>query len=328
MKLNVLIPAAGEGQRLRPHTIGKPKVMLEVAGKPIIAHIIESIIKLNPEKVCVVVPPGDKTINRYLELNYDLPFETVVQEEPKGLGHALLCAEGVVKEGPVLILLGDTIVELDFTTLFNSGPAIGVKVVDDPRRFGVVLLENGMIKNVVEKPSTPISNLAIVGVYYFPAAEPLYRALNRLVIENRLVGREYLFTDALQILVDEGMEIRTVDVSVWLDCGTPEALLETNRVLLNRQVNCPQITGSVVIPPVLIADDAVVENSVIGPYVSVSSRAVVQESVISDSLVYQGAEVRRSVLWRSIIGEKARVEGVSKPVNVGPEAEINRSDRC
>ncbi len=326
MKLSIVIPAAGEGQRLRPHTRFKPKVMLEVAGKPIIAHIIERIMPLEPEKVCVIIPPQDKTISSYLKLNYNLPLEFIVQDEPKGLGHAVLCAERVVKDGPVLILLGDTIVDLDFSALFKAGSVIGVKMVADPRRFGVVVLQNGLIKKVVEKPSVPISNLAIVGVYYFPEAGPLYRALNRLVIENRLVGREYLFTDALQILIDEGMEIRTVDVEVWLDCGTPQALLETNRILLDRQVNCRPIPGSVIVPPVFVADDAVIESSVIGPYVNISSGAVVKESVISDSLICQGAGVRRSVLWWSIIGERAEVEGVAEPVNVGPETKLVRGN--
>ncbi|MEO0068367.1 MAG: sugar phosphate nucleotidyltransferase [candidate division WOR-3 bacterium] len=326
MSLCVVIPAAGEGQRLRPHTLARPKVMLEVAGKPIIGHILDRVSELNPDKVCVIIPPRDRTIKNYLTGNYPLPLEFVVQNEPKGLGHAVLCAQEAVADLPVLILLGDTIADCDLKQFLKNKSIIAVKEVSDPRRFGVVLLENGVIKRVIEKPKEPVSNLAIVGVYYFQESKVLYRALNRLVLENRIVNNEYQFTDALQILADGGIEIRTMAIDVWLDCGTPEAILETNRVLLrmtedrglNTGASVPSLQRSVLIPPVHIADDAVIERSVVGPFVSVSSGARIFESVIRDALIYQGAQIECSFLEHSIVGENAQVKGRAGQVNVGP----------
>jgi glucose-1-phosphate thymidylyltransferase len=339
LSLVVVIPAAGEGKRLKPHTQIKPKVMLEVAGKPIIGHIVDRIAQLNPDKVCVVVPPNDTTISDYIKANYNLCLQFIVQKKPMGLGHAILCAEEAVGNEPVLILLGDTIVDFDSSALLKEESVIGVKNVSDPRRFGVVLLKDGVIKKVIEKPSEPVSNLAIVGVYYFKNSFALYQALNRLIEENRIVGKEYQFTDALQILADQGVGIRTVDIDVWLDCGTPQALLETNRLLLARKDKQPlsdsgskfclqqvveRTKDSVIIPPVFIADDALIERSVIGPFVSVSARANVVESVIQDALIFQGAVVHRSVLNSSIVGEGAEVKGVSESVNLGPNSRMEK----
>ncbi|MGQ9708566.1 MAG: sugar phosphate nucleotidyltransferase, partial [bacterium] len=250
------------------------------------------------------------------------PLQFVIQQEPMGLGHAILCAESVVEGLPVLILLGDTIVDFDFFAMLKADSVIGVKAVADPRRFGVVILKDGVIQRIVEKPVNPISNLAIVGVYYFKNSVALYRALNQLVNENRHVGKEYQFTDAMQILVDQGVEIRTIDIDVWLDCGTPQALLETNRILLDRQGNCRTFTDSIIVPPVFIADDAVIEHSVIGPYVSLSSKAKVVESIIWNALVYQGAHIHRSILVNSIIGEGSSVKCVCEPVNLGPNSSM------
>ncbi|MGC8797642.1 MAG: sugar phosphate nucleotidyltransferase [candidate division WOR-3 bacterium] len=324
MSLCVVVPAAGEGQRLRPHTLVKPKVMLEVAGKPIIGHIVDRVMTLNPERVCVVVPPADQTIRSYLLANYRLGFEFVVQPEPKGLGHAVWCARDQIGDVPVLILLGDTIVDFDFSRLFAAENAIGVKEVADPSRFGVVLVQNGVISKVIEKPKQPVSRLAIVGVYYFSNPGRLFQALDRLVEERRLVGNEYQFTDALQLLADEGTEIRTVEVDVWLDCGTPAALLESNRWLLKSVAVEQKFPGSRLIPPVHIARDAQIERSAIGPYVSVSAGVKITDSVISDSIIYQRAKVERSVLSGSIIGEDTEVSGVQGPVNLGPGRKLFR----
>jgi len=323
LSLLIMIPAAGEGQRLRPHTLNKPKVMLEVAGKPIISHIIDRVSKLKPDRIGVIVPPADEMIRSYLKANYRLKFDFVVQSEPLGLGHALWCARELVGDMPLLITLGDTIVDFDFSRVQMAENVIGVKEVADPRRFGVVILKNGIIKKVIEKPREPVSRLAIVGVYYFRAAGKLYQALDRLVKENRRVGREYQFTDALQLLADQGEEIRTIDIDTWLDCGTPEALLETNRVLLPASENSPEFPGSRVVTPVSVADDAIIERSQIGPYVSVAAGARITDSVIKDSIIYQGAKVERSNLTGSIIGENAEVSGVKGSVNIGPGTKLS-----
>jgi glucose-1-phosphate thymidylyltransferase len=272
----------------------------------------------------VVIPPADDSIRSYLLANYRLPFQFVVQPEPKGLGHAVWCVREQTGDMPLLILLGDTIADFDFSRLPAEKNVIGVKEVADPSRFGVVILENGIIKKVIEKPKEPVSRLAIVGVYYFETPVLLYQALNRLVEERRLVGREYQFTDALQLLADEGVEIRTVEIDVWLDCGTPVALLETNRLLLKSATIELKLPGSRVIPPVHIGEDVLIERSEIGPYVSVSAGARITDSVISDSIIYQGAKVERSVLQGAIVGENAEVIGVQGPLNLGPGMKLVR----
>ncbi len=323
MKLGVIVPAAGEGQRLRPHTLRRPKVMLEVGGKPIIGHIFESLMELQPERVCVVVPPHDHTIENYLRSNFALDIRFAIQPEPLGLADAVLKARSEVDDLPLLIILGDTIVETDFNQLVTGDCVIGVKEVSDPRRFGVVILENGLVRKVIEKPQTPISNLAIVGVYYFADAHALFEAVDLLVREGKKVKGEFQFTDALQFLADNGLAIKTLHIEHWLDCGTPEALIATNRFLLEKTggsnpQGCGQVLASFVIPPVWVARDAVVERSVIGPFVSVSAGARIIDSVVNNALIYEGAMVDHAVICSGIVGEQAQVRGQASLINVGP----------
>ncbi len=323
MKLAVIVPAAGEGQRLRPHTLRRPKVMLEVAGKPIIGHIFDRLRDMGPQEVCVVVPPNDRTIENYLQENYPFEIKFVVQAEPRGLADAVWQARKEVVGMPVLIILGDTILDADLRTLLCGESAIGVKAVADPRRFGVVLLEDGVVSRVIEKPQDPVSNLAIVGAYFFADSGRMFNALERVIKSGRMIKGEYQFTDALQMLADEGAKIKPVEIERWLDCGTPEALLETNRLLLEKTggsnpQGCGQILASFVIPPVWVAPDAIVERSVIGPFVSVSAGSRITEAVVSDALIYRGAAVERAVVFHGIVGEDAVVSNKVGMINVGP----------
>ncbi len=327
MSLTVVVPAAGEGQRLRPHTLIKPKVMLEVAGKPIIGHIIERLIALKPELICVVVPPEDKTIENYLQSNFSLPFKFVVQPVPKGLADAVLVAEDAVGDRPVLIILGDTILDFDLNTFTKEKNVIGVKEVTNPQRFGVVKLQNGLVHQVIEKPTEPVSNLAIVGIYFFSQPKPLYTALHQVIREGRMVKNEYQFTDALQILADGGINIKALPITNWYDCGTPEALLETNRVLLNQHQQEPLVVsnrGSIIIPPVSIAPDAVVEKSIIGPFVSLSAGVRIVNSIVVDALVYQNAVLKDTIVARGIVGESAQISGMKELLNIGPGEKIGQ----
>ncbi|MCL6466576.1 MAG: NTP transferase domain-containing protein [candidate division WOR-3 bacterium] len=323
MKLAVIVPAAGEGQRLRPHTLRRPKVMLEVGGKPIIGHIFDRLMELHPERVCVVVPPHDQTIANYLRSNFSRDIRFVVQPQPRGLADAVLQARQEIEDMPVLIILGDTIVDTDFNRLINGDCIIGVKEVSDPRRFGVVLLENGLVKKVIEKPQEPVSNLAIVGVYFFADGRRMFEAVELLVRAGKMVKGEFQFTDALQSLADSGLAIKPLIIDNWLDCGTPAALLDTNRFLLektggNNPHGCGQVQATFIIPPVWIAPDAFIERSVIGPFVSVSARARITGSVVSDALIYQGAVVEQAVVCSGIVGEEAQIQGKTGLINIGP----------
>jgi glucose-1-phosphate thymidylyltransferase len=253
---------------------------------------------------------------------YQLKLRFVVQEEPKGLGHAVAQARDCVQDQPVLVLLGDTIVDMDLTQIVGAESVLAVRVVENPRRFGVVETKDGFVSHVVEKPIQPKSNLAIVGVYYFEQGRPLFAALDELIRRDRRTRGEYQLTDALQLMVQNGMRIRPFTVEHWLDCGTPEALLETNRYLLQKHHHALERPGVVLIPPVYVEDSAIVEHSVIGPNASIGAQAQIRNSVIRDSIVNQGAEVEQAVLEHSILGCTAKYHGRALHLNLGDSSEM------
>jgi len=224
-----------------------------------------------------------------------------------------------------MIILGDTIFDANVKQAsIQNCSAIGVKSVDDPRRFGVVEIDkNGTIKSFVEKPEIPISNLAIVGIYYIQNPGLLKECLNYLIDNNIKTREEYQLTDALQMMLEKGEKFKTFPVEGWYDCGKPETLLSTNRYLLERASTATEFKDAVIIPPVFIAKDADVSRSVIGPYATVASGAVVQDSVIRDSIISDGAHVGTSLLNGSIIGNNAVVKGHFYKLNVGNSSEIN-----
>jgi glucose-1-phosphate thymidylyltransferase len=319
--LRVIIPAAGGGTRLRPHTHTTPKVLLHVAGKPILGHIIDLITPVNPAEVVVVVGSQGERIEQYLRGAYSLNFRFVVQDEPKGLGHAVMQARTAAGQ-PTLILLGDTILDLDLTRLEWDNSLIGVRSVENPRRFGVVELKDGIVTKFVEKPIQPRSNLAIVGVYYFPDSAPLFGALDELVRRDKRTRGEYQLTDALQLMVQQGQQLRTFNVENWLDCGTPDALLATNSYLLRTRHHAQERAGVVLVPPVHIEDSAVIENSIIGPNVSIGARAEIRRAIIRDSIVNQDAQVEDAILEHSILGEAAKLRDQALHLNLGDSSEF------
>ena len=317
-----IIPAAGEGRRLRPHTHVRPKVMLEVAGKPIIGHIVDRVIKAGPEEVCVVVGYKADKVRSYLTANFDCRFSFVEQDDPKGLGDAVYRTRGCCDGSPVLVMLGDTIVDMDVADMVGGGDIIGVREVDDPRRFGVAELDGDFVTRLVEKPEEPRSNLALVGVYHITDSGLLFRSLERLVSENRRTRGEYQLTDALQMMVETGTSLRTYAVENWLDCGTPDALLDTNRYMLGHNGYSRPREGAVLVPPVYVHDSAEIVNSVVGPHVSVGENAKIRCSVISDSIVNRDAAVDHALLRRSILGEGCVVEEGPRSLNVGDLSEF------
>jgi glucose-1-phosphate thymidylyltransferase len=320
--LRVIIPAAGGGTRLRPHTHTTPKVLLRVAGKPIIGHIMDLLIPINPAEVIVVVGTQGDRIEQYLRSAYSLKMQFVVQDEPKGLGHAVMQAKATAVGQPTLVLLGDTILDLDLTGLDWDANLIGVRTVENPRRFGVVELKDGIVTRFVEKPIQPRSNLAIVGVYYFPDSQPLFAALDELVSRDKRTRGEYQLTDALQLMVQHGQQLRTFNVEHWLDCGTPDALLATNSYLLQTRHHAQDRGGVVLVPPVHIEDSATIENSIIGPNVSIGARAEIRRAIIRDSIVNQDAQVEDAILEHSILGEAAKLRDQALHLNLGDSSEF------
>lgn len=322
-EFTAVVPVAGTGTRLRPHTHTYPKVLLTVGDKPIIGHILDDLEKAGIRKVCMVVGYLGEKIREYVAKHYrHLEVSYVEQAEPKGLGHAIWLTRRAVT-GPVVVLLGDTILDADLSKFLNSREdCIAVKEVADPRRFGVVETKGGYISAMVEKPEKPKTNLAIVGIYSFRNSSLLYGSLERLVESGRTTKGEIQFTDALAALVKAGHRIRPVAIDGWYDCGKPETLLETNRHILDRKKFSPRAKNSLVIPPVYIAPTAKVENSIVGPYASIGDGVRVDSSIISDSIVNEGASILNMNLSGSLVGPSATVVGRKDQLNVGENSEI------
>jgi glucose-1-phosphate thymidylyltransferase len=324
--MKIIIPAAGVGTRLRPHTFTVPKALIPVAGKPMITHIIDLVAELKPTEIAVVVGfLGDQLVE-YLQSHFSLPFRFYHQAEMKGLGHAVWQVMKEGADGETLIVLGDTILDVDYASVVDGGESvIGVKEVDDPRRYGVVELDGKYAKKLVEKPEKPASNLAIVGLYYFPRAEGLHGALKSLIEKKIQTKGEFQLTDALQILIDKGEPMRTFPVEEWYDCGKPETLLETQRLLLQKHPGSREkVDGSVICPPVHLSEKAVIEGSIIGPYVTAEDGVHIRNSIVSDSILCRGADLDGCRISGSIVGIDARVRGREVQLNIGQEAEFHQ----
>ena len=320
-----VIPAAGVGTRLRPHTHTQPKVLLHVAGKPMLAYILDELPGLSiHEAVIIVGYMGERIIEYVRDHHPDLQVKYVEQPERLGLGHAVSLAEPHAGDRPLLIILGDTIFEADLMgVLAGQVSSIGVKPVADPHRFGIVELDGeGRIIRMVEKPKHPASNLAITGVYYFRRGGPLFAALRELQHKNVRTRGEFQLTDAMQLLVERGEVITTFPIRGWYDCGKTETLLETNRVLLEKHGPSPPLPGSVTHPPVSVGAGAEIEGCILGPHVSIAAGARLKNAVVRDSIVNQNACVEDVLLEGSVVGENAVVRGGFRRINVGDSSEV------
>lgn len=313
--MNVIIPVAGEGTRLRPHTHIVPKSLLYVAGKPILGHILDNLESIDVDNFTIILGARGEAIIDFCN-TYPHDFKYVLQEKRLGLGHAIYLGARSL-EGPTLVLLGDTIIDVDYRK-FCGGEAslLAVKEVDDPRRFGVVEVKDNWVIDLVEKPKHPKSNLAIVGLYYFRDISKVAAAVGFIIENDIKTKNEYQLTDALKHLLEEGEKFRIQQIDSWYDCGTVEALIETNRYLLKKNQHYKKRGDNIIIPPVFIADSANIAQSIIGPSVSIGEGATVQNSVVKDSIVNRGAKVENALLTDSIIGENAFVKGGYKRLNV------------
>jgi glucose-1-phosphate thymidylyltransferase len=231
-----------------------------------------------------------------------------------------------VGDRDAIIVLGDTLFRVDFKDVLNKKVCqIGVKEVEDPRRFGIVEMSGEKVGRFVEKPEHPTSRLAIVGIYYIVDTAAMYSALDDLIRNERTNRGEYQITDAFQAMLEAGVPMETFPVEGWFDCGKRETLLETNRALLDLDSSVPTIPGSVVIPPVAVDPSAVIKSCVIGPYATVAAGALIEESIIRNSIVNEGAKVTRMLLCESLVGEDAVVEGTYRHLNLGDSSEVDLS---
>lgn len=322
--MKAIIPVAGVGRRLRPHTHTQPKALMHVAGRPILGHILDELVAVGVDDVVLVVGHLREKVEEFVRTHYRLRVHVVEQAEALGNGHAIYVAREHLDGDGVLIIMGDTIIKADLPrVLALDASAIGIREVSDPRRFGVVEVSDGRVRRLVEKPEVPTSNLAIVGVYLIRNPRLLGTCLERLVDEGRQVRGEYWLADALQMMVEAGEPMQTFRISGWYDCGTPEALLEANRELLtSERVATPPPPGSVVLAPSFVDPSAQIEGSVIGPFTSVAEGARVTNSVVRDSIVNAAATLDGVLLEHSIIGENASVSGRAARINLGDSSEI------
>jgi glucose-1-phosphate thymidylyltransferase len=327
--MKVIIPLAGFGTRLRPHTYTKPKPLVNVAGKPVLGHILDKLSGLDIEEAIFIVGYLGERIEEYVRHNYDFRACYIEQKELKGQAHAISLAKGCGK-GPVLTIFVDTIFEADLAALdlLESDGVIYVKEVTDPRRFGVVTLENGYISRFVEKPSSDISNLAVIGVYYLKDSLALFDAIDELIARDIQTKGEYFLADALQIMVGRGAKLEAWTVDVWEDCGTPESVLHTNRYLLDHghdNGRSVQLSDSLVIHPVHIDPSATIVNSIVGPYVTIARGCSVHHSIIRDSIIDEEAHIADSTIHKSLIGQHALVRGHYHRLNVGDSSVVDLS---
>lgn len=323
--MRAVIPVAGIGTRLKPHTYTIPKVLLNVGGKPMLGHILDKLLEEGVHKATFVIGHLGDQIKDYVIREYpSIKADFIQQEKMEGLGHAIYTAIPTFNDKEIFIILGDTVFDVDLKDVFkNKQSALGVKKVDDPSRFGVAVMENGYIKKLIEKPTTPVSNLALVGLYYIANSDALVKSLNKLVKKDIRTKGELQLTDALQMMLDDGEKIKTFDVNGWYDCGKPETLLSTNKFLLDQKSTTRTFENVVINPPVFIAENAKIENSVIGPYATIDKGCVIKESVIKNSIVGTNSQVSKAMLNGSIIGNNTIVKGAFKRLNIGDSTEID-----
>jgi len=315
--LKIIIPAAGIGKRLQPHTFTTPKPLIPVAGKPMLAHILDPLVKLDPSEVVMVVGHLGEQLVEYVEKHYSFKTTFIRQDKLLGLGYAVNIALQKIDPGPLLIILSDTIVKVDYNKFIKAGEnSIGLKEVSDPRRFGIAITKNNRIVEFEEKPTQPRSNLAIIGLYYINDSIILKtHAENIIKIDKRTSG-EIQLTDILDSMRSNGSEFSPYIVNDWFDCGKVETILETNRLLLKEMGQTADIPNTEIIEPVIINSTAIIENSTIGPNVSISEGARISNSRITDSIICRQADVKDCVLKQSIIGDEAVIEGKTGSFNV------------
>ena len=324
--MKALIPVAGVGTRLRPLTYTVPKALIGIAGRPILGHIVDQLVEAGIDEFCFITSYLGDEIRAWAEQTYDLPMEWVVQKETLGLGHAVLQAEKEIAGSPVFIVLGDTIFEADaVSVLEKGGNSLGVMEVENPSRFGVVVVEGEKVVRLVEKPEQPVSYLAIAGLYHITQTDLLLECLNRLVAEDIRTRDEYQLTDALSLMLEGEAEFRIFTLEAWYDCGLPETVLATNRALLEKVDRGGVRTQgeAVIIPPVHIGGEVELKGSVVGPYVSVEEGTRITGSVVRNSIIGRNASVVGALLDGSLLGDNVVVHGRSVSLNVGDSSEIN-----
>jgi glucose-1-phosphate thymidylyltransferase len=328
--MKIIVPMAGRGSRLRPHTLTVPKPLIPIAGKPIVQRLVEDIAKVaheNIDEIAFIIGDfGAEVEESLIQIAEKLGAKgsIYIQDEPLGTAHAIKCAENSMK-GDVVIAFADTLFRADFQLDKNSDGVIWVKKVENPSAFGVVKLDDyGFITDFVEKPKEFVSDLAIIGIYYFKSAEKLMEQINCIIKNNTKDGNEYQLTTALENLRQAGAKFSLGKVNDWMDCGNKNATVETNGKILeyekeefSKYPKSAEIQNSLIIPPCFIGENVVILNSKIGPYVSLGNDTRVINSNIDNSLIQEETTIDHGNLSNSMIGNSAHYYGVAREISLG-----------
>ena len=328
--MRIIVPMAGKGSRLRPHTLTVPKPLIPIAGKPIVQRLVEDIVKVVDDKIdeiaFIIGDFGSEIEKQLIDIAEKLGAKGSIyhQLSPLGTAHALYCAKESMK-GPIIIAFADTLFKADFQLDKNSDGVIWVKKVEDPSAFGVVKLdEQGIIQGIVEKPQEFVSDLAIIGIYYFKDADKLMSEIDYLIENDIKVANEFQLTNALDTLREKGATFTLGKVNDWMDCGNKEVTVETNSKILNYEEDelalypeSAKIENSLIIPPCFIGENVEIINSKIGPNVSLGNGTKIDKSNIENSLIQENTRISHGNLINSMIGNSAKYIGVSRSLSLG-----------
>lgn len=327
--MKIIVPMAGMGKRMRPHTLTVPKPLLRIAGKSIVQRLVEDLASMCSEPLeeiaFVTGRFGSEAENMLLEVAAKLGAKGRIcyQDEPLGTAHAILCAKESL-EGKVIVAFADTLFRADFSIDTDADGVLYVKQIDDPSQFGVVQLNaEGQIINYIEKPKTFVSDLAMIGIYYFKDGAALRTELQYLIDNNVVKGGEYQLPDALANLTQKGSRFVPGKVNAWLDCGNKDATVDTNKQILefHKHENWvhpeTKTENSVIIQPCFIAKGCKIRNSIVGPHVSLHENTVVERSVISNSIVYDNTHISGANLDNAMIGNHVQIKENTKSVSIG-----------
>ena len=322
---------AGMGKRMRPHTLTTAKPLLPIAGKPVVQRLVEDILATCNEKIeeiaFIIAPTFGKEVEDHLckvAETLGAKGKICYQEQPLGTAHAILCA-GASLTGNVFIAFADTLFKAAFSIDKNKDAIVWTQKVEDPRAYGVVKLnEKNEIGAFVEKPAEFVSDLAIIGVYYFKDGDKLKKELQRLIDNNIMLKGEYQITDAMEHMLNTGVKFYTDQVEEWLDCGNKDAFIYTNQRVLEFKRNTEKLVSSsavieqsVIIPPCYIGDGVVVRNSVIGPYVSLEKGVVIEDSRITNSVIQNDSVVKNVCINASMLGKNVTYTGKPEELSLG-----------
>ncbi len=328
--MKIILPVAGKGTRLRPHTHTKAKSLVHVAGKTVLEHIVERVLTIDAEELIFIIDDNGSQIERFMEQNFpDLNCSYIVQKERLGPAHAVaLASPRIVAGDEVLVVFNDTIFVTDLGKIpelcADCDGLIYSKEVEDYQRFGVNVVSNGYIVDMVEKPDTPVSRLAQVGLYYLKDGRGFMAYLEQTIAAGDTVKGEFYLPAVFMRMIRGGIKFCAPEINAWLDCGKPETLLETNRYLLTgNQVGCAgTVENTVIIEPVSIAAGATVRGSIIGPNVSVATGCLIEASIVEDSIINADCRVQSMALTESILGDAVQLIGSPRRMNIGDHSLI------